>query len=672
MNTFASLNLVIFLITIIVNGALGALIVVRQHHNIRKPVYTSFLCAIFFIALWTLFNYLADTAQTHSAALLFTRATVPSAFFMFWFVYVFATFFPVCSTRFNKAAAGYFGFGIIVTLFSMTSAIIKDVTIDPAVGISGVENTVLFLPVVISYFAMLVQAIVCLYKKLHLSEITAVQKAQIRYTILGWALFLLAALAVSALLPLILGDARLSKLGPLSSIVMVGFTTYAIVKHRFLDIRIIVQRSIIYALLVALIIGVYVAVVQFFGYLLHTVTNMGNVLSAGITMLIGIRLERPLERFFQKVTDPIFFKHRYNYADALHRLSGLLYTSLDERAIISHSTQVFNELFKTDDVQFVLDPHAITTLTQDEQSFGFSVLAYPIIYDDKHVGVVRFGPKRSGDTYTKEDVQLVATFAVHLAISLGKAKLHAQVQQYSNQLEHLVEERTAEIKMLQESQKQSIVEISHGLQTPLAVIMAKLEAIEGKKVDDQNIQAVHSSLERISDFIRQLLRLARLESKLDELSMLPLDLVSLIEEQREYIEVMAAHGAVAVRMLAPKQAFINGDKKLITEMIMNLVANAIAYRRGRVKSFISLVIAIADNKVVITVEDNGIGIDHNALVHIFNRFYRVENPSSKSTGTGLGLAIVKEIVVRHGGTIDVTSTLGKGTTFTICFPTLTP
>ncbi len=668
MDTFASFNLVIFLVTTIINVALGALVVVRQYHNLKKPVYASFIAAIFFIVLWTLFNYLADTTSAYDAALFYTRATVPTAFFMFYFAYVFATFFPVKTNKSNTATYAYLIFGFIITALSPTPSIIKNIIIDPKIGIAGVENTLLFLPVVISYFGMLGHAIYKLSKKLKNESVTAVQKAQIRYTILGWTLFLLAALSVSAVLPLLLGNATLSKLGPLSSVIMVGFATYAIVKHRFLDIRIIIQRGLIYTVLAVFIAGVYVVVLQFFGYLLHTVTNIGNVISATITMLIGIWLVRPLEEFFQRITDPIFFKHKYNYADALHRLAYTLYTSLDEKAIIAHSKEVFAGIFKTDQIEFILDPLSIKGLSFYDQSFGQTTLAYPIVYEDQPVGVVHFGPKRSGDTYTQEDVQLVSTFAVQLAISLGKAKLHHQVQEYTEHLENLVEERTAEIKELQESQKQSMVEISHGLQTPLSVIMAKIEMVEGKAGKNKDMQVVKSSLERVSHFIRQLLHLARLENRLYTLKLETLNLNDLIEEQREYFEVVAAQHKVAVKVSYAPDAVITGDKKLIEELVMNLVANAINYRRAKVKSFVSITLAVVDGNITLTVADNGIGIEQKDLKRIFKRFYRIEQDSTKRAGTGLGLAIVKEIITRHRGSVSVASEAGKGTTFTVTFP----
>jgi len=112
---------------------------------------------------------------------------------------------------------------------------------------------------------------------------------------------------------------------------------------------------------------------------------------------------------------------------------------------------------------------------------------------------------------------------------------------------------------------------------------------------------------------------------------------------------------------------INGDENRVKQAIFNLVDNAIKYNRpgGAVK----ITIHTKDQSAVVEIADTGIGIGPEDLPHIFDRFYRVDKSRSRlQGGSGLGLAIVKKIIEEHDGTISVTSTAGKGSTFFITLP----
>ena len=103
------------------------------------------------------------------------------------------------------------------------------------------------------------------------------------------------------------------------------------------------------------------------------------------------------------------------------------------------------------------------------------------------------------------------------------------------------------------------------------------------------------------------------------------------------------------------------------QIIFNLVENSIKYNVPGGAVFISL--QIVDDNAVIQVQDTGVGIPEDALEHVFERFYRVDKARSRTTGgSGLGLSIVRNMVERNQGSIQVESTVGKGTTFTLTFP----
>jgi len=584
---------------------------------------------------------------------------------MFWFVFIFSYLFPEKTSNQRTVSLIYLASIATFSVLAMTKAVIRNVTIDPAIGISNVDNSILFMPIMILLVAIFGHAIYNLFKKY--SSLKGVFKEQVRYTLIGWGLFLVGVIVVSALLPLLTGNATLSKLGPFFSIFMVGLTTYAILRHQFLDIRIIIQRGLIYLVLLGIIAVIYISGLQVLGYFFSKVADINSVISAGITMVLGIFFFRPLENYFQRITDPIFFKGKYNYADALHRLSKILNTNLSQTDIVAASSLALKEIFKTAEVVFNFSDvreQISTKILRDGQA------SVPIIFESQQIGAIELGPKLSGDTYNSGDVQLLQTFAYQAAVAIEKGKLYEKVQKYSTELEQRVSERTAEIKKLQEEQKQIMIDISHNLQTPLTVIKGELEALAIPLADQDKIAAVEKSLMRVSDFIRQLLHLARLEGSSYDADFSSLDLSALAREQIEYFEVMAKENKVDIISNISPRIQIFGNKQLLAEMLTNLVSNAIKYRNIKVKSVVTILLKETGQSIQLSVRDNGIGIAPEDIPKIFTCFYRASSDAHLPAGAGLGLAIAERIVLKHQGTMSVSSALGKGTEFRITFPSV--
>ena len=205
---------------------------------------------------------------------------------------------------------------------------------------------------------------------------------------------------------------------------------------------------------------------------------------------------------------------------------------------------------------------------------------------------------------------------------------------------------------MQEDQRQTMIDISHNLQTPLAVIRGELELLS--KADPHiDIYAMRKSLDRVSVFIRQLLHLARLEHSMYMAPLMPVDLAKLLKEQIDYFEVMAEDKGVRIYSDVVGPALIQGDKRLLEELFTNLVANAITYRRTDIESYVWITLAKINNAFEVTVRDNGVGIAPEDINDIFIRFHRISHTSHNLQGTGLGLAIVEKIVQDHRGTLNI-------------------
>lgn len=225
-----------------------------------------------------------------------------------------------------------------------------------------------------------------------------------------------------------------------------------------------------------------------------------------------------------------------------------------------------------------------------------------------------------------------------------------------------------------QQQRRFVADASHEMRTPLSVILSSTELALSKQrgADEYRMQleTCQRSANRMRQLVESLLMLARLDSTQSPEHPASVDLAKLIDESWEWLKPLADEGQIQCNInLQP--TFVLGHSNLLNQVITNLVVNAIQYNRpgGTVK----ITSKNESAQAVLTIEDDGIGIPSNDLPHLFERFYRVGQDRSRNTGgSGLGLAICHRVVEIHSGTIEVTSTVGKGSIFTVRFPSAKP
>ncbi len=215
---------------------------------------------------------------------------------------------------------------------------------------------------------------------------------------------------------------------------------------------------------------------------------------------------------------------------------------------------------------------------------------------------------------------------------------------------------------------------SHELKTPLTVVRAGVErAITRPGLPPDTLAPLEETLHevnRMTELLDSLLTLARADEGRADLHREPVDLREIIGEAGETGELLAEQAGVGIDIrLPPKPLVLAVDRSRMRQLALNLIENAVKYtpRGGQV----SVELAGSDGRVVFTVADTGIGIAPGDLPHVFDRFWRADSArtrTSERAGTGLGLAICKWIAEAHGGTIEVQSRPGRGTTFTVGLP----
>ncbi|WP_298783474.1 two-component system histidine kinase PnpS [uncultured Marinococcus sp.] len=229
-----------------------------------------------------------------------------------------------------------------------------------------------------------------------------------------------------------------------------------------------------------------------------------------------------------------------------------------------------------------------------------------------------------------------------------------------------------ELKKLEEVRKDFVANVSHELKTPVTSLKGFTEtlldgAMHDEALSRQFLDIIWKESDRLQDLISDLLELSRIEQDYFELNRARFDVSRTTAEAVRLLETKAIDKHLLLTSRVDTEIYMDGDEARLKQIIINLVNNAIIYTKEGGEVQVRLFKEAEE--VVLEVEDNGIGISPEQLPRIFERFYRVDKARSRgSGGTGLGLAIVKHLTDALGGRIEVNSTRGEGTVFTLRFP----
>ena len=245
-----------------------------------------------------------------------------------------------------------------------------------------------------------------------------------------------------------------------------------------------------------------------------------------------------------------------------------------------------------------------------------------------------------------------------------------------DELDHLVDSfnrMTARLHQSFEQIRQFSTDVSHELRTPLTAIRGQLEvALFTAETPEQYREAMVNALEdveKLSSIVRALLLLSQSESGQLVLQKTPLDVAALAADVADQFQIPAEEKGVTLSVALRPGATIAADRTQIERLLSNLLSNAIKYTPAGGRVSVTAGPADTPGWAQITIEDTGVGIAAENLPHIFDRFYRVRNPETNTVpGLGLGLSFVAWIVEVHGGRIDVASTPGEGSRFTVLLP----
>jgi two-component system phosphate regulon sensor histidine kinase PhoR len=222
-----------------------------------------------------------------------------------------------------------------------------------------------------------------------------------------------------------------------------------------------------------------------------------------------------------------------------------------------------------------------------------------------------------------------------------------------------------DLRHLEQMRQEFVANVSHELRTPLTSIKGFVETLLAGNLDDRALterflKIISGETDRMIALINDLLDLSRIESGKQPLKLGPVDIKEIFDDTIMILQSNADAKNMTVQNLIYDPVIVEGDEKLLKQVAINLVDNAIKYTPEG--GTVTVEAIKSPDEVEIIVSDNGVGIPAQHLDRVFERFYRVDKGRARNMGgTGLGLAIVKHIVDKHKGSICAESRVGKGT-----------
>lgn len=215
-----------------------------------------------------------------------------------------------------------------------------------------------------------------------------------------------------------------------------------------------------------------------------------------------------------------------------------------------------------------------------------------------------------------------------------------------------------------------VADASHELRTPLTILHGELEMLaEDAQLPSETRERVFSMLEevaRLGKIVEQLFALSRLDAGEAQTVWQSLDLAEMARTTADQMSLLAEDKQIAIACDAQAPVLVEGDPVRLKQIVVNLLDNAIKYTPAN--GSIQLSVNALNQQAILEVSDNGLGIPAEALPHVFERFYRVDQSRPNDSGSaGLGLSIVKSICSAHGAEVEVQSALRKGSCFRVKF-----
>ena len=520
-----------------------------------------------------------------------------------------------------------------------------------------------------------------------------------------------------------LGNYELIWIGPLSALIFIPFAYVAIARHGLFDLKSATVRTIGYTLTLAAMASIYVLLsysvsILFFGG--KIVDGVGLSPANAVIALLLALIFQPLKRFFDKLTNRIFFHDLYSKEEFFREFGRILSYDTDLRLLLNRASKYIAINLKSESVFFAIpdrgsfginkskilpvDIEMLSKYYRDNHEFP-SVLSVdmvqsdkirqilgmyriymilPLILQEQIIGYLFIGEHKSRG-YTTRDIKTIESIANELAISVQNSLSVEEIRELNESLKNSINTATKELRAsnnqlqkLDEAKNDFISMASHQLRTPLTSIKGYLDmVIEGDlgKISPTQkavLSEAFTSSERMVNIINDFLNVSRLQTGKFVIDRSKNDLKEVLREQIGMLRVMAKqHDLKIVENIDETIPIMNVDVDKLQQVIVNFIDNAIYYSKPGTSIRVKL--EKQKDQIIFTVKDTGIGVPKSEQSQLFGRFFRASNARQRRPdGTGVGLFLAKKVVLLHGGQIIFESQEGKGSTFGFSLPIKQP
>ncbi len=482
---------------------------------------------------------------------------------------------------------------------------------------------------------------------------------------------------------------------------------FSIIKFKLMNIELIINRSVVYAILTIFTVSVYLLSIQIIQILFSKSLPIQQGVVTVIAALAAAVAFHPARKKIQNFVDKSFFRLSYDYRKSIlsfnERAHRLAHTDrlvnfflmkvnktvpLEYMGLIVYSSKSGEpEVFLETGGSISLDVPRFRILGKDrilarrksvqtELGMDFSEeewmaknhidLVIPVPFRSMELfGLLALGRKKSGARYSHDDIELLLTMTETLALNLERIRL----------LEEVIYERAEKEKFdeLNRLKTEFISDVSHEIRTPMSSIQSMSEILQSGKIKDREKQEelldlMTDECSRLSRFLHNILDYGKIEQRVKAYAMEHIDVCPVVKQVLKMFDYRLRSLKFSVRKHIPrKPVMLSIDPDSVKQALTNLLDNAIKYSSE--KREISIRIVEKSHEVIIQVQDQGIGIPEEKQKKIFRAFYRMpEAQRLVPKGVGLGLKIVGHIMEAHGGSVRVQSKSGEGSTFSLIFP----
>ncbi len=310
-----------------------------------------------------------------------------------------------------------------------------------------------------------------------------------------------------------------------------------------------------------------------------------------------------------------------------------------------------------------------------------SVLCVPLKSKEKVIGLISIDNRLVPDLFQGPEIELLSTFAAQLAVAIENARAYSKIEELNIGLEEKVRERTGELlraKMVLEKaslmKDEFLANMSHELRTPLNAVIALADILSEETFGPLNekqmkyVGDIVQSGTHLLSLINDILDLSKIEAGQMQLQLSEIDLNKVLADSIVMVKERAGKRSIAIRLnLENGLPMVKADLRKIKQVIFNLLSNAVKFTEDG--GWVGIISRRAAGEVIVTVEDNGIGIAKEDLGRLFQEFQQIDSSlSRKYAGSGLGLALSKKFVELHQGRIWVESEPRKGSRFSFSLP----